>query len=463
METACERKVYIGTTALFNVDPFWMQSLLKAEAHFLKAKYTGKSKISARLGFYAGESPLGRSRNSLTAEFLKSDCTDLLFIDSDLIFSAEQIERIVMHEEDVVGGVYFIKSEGHPRPCWNHKIGNETPREDGLMEVRYIGTGFLRIRRSVFERMIESFGKEIWYDTDNAMLPKEKQYDFWKMGVYEYSDGDRRWLSEDWWFCQKCIDIGIPVYADCKLVIKHSGNAIYPLSYQHDILFPRPAPEIEKENMEEVAEYDLEMSEAPKTILDIGANVGAFAITAHAKWPEAKIACYEPIRRNYKNLIEHVRDIPQVSTYQLAVRDFNGSGEMLIGNTWLGCSFHELGAQSEKTEQVMCIKAEQIPSAELVKIDTEGCELEILNHLDLSETKAVLLEYHRKDEVTQMQVLMGAFGFERSKLKPLTEQTGILKFIKSSPAPAVESAGASRMTSPLVEASAQVNRMEVAR
>jgi hypothetical protein len=235
----CPRKVYVGTTALWSIDPYFFQCCLKVQAELLEKKLTGQSKIGSMLGFYAGESPVGRSRNSLTAEFLKTDCTDLLFIDSDLIFSAEQIERIVLHEEDVVGGLYQMKCEGQPRICWNHKEGVTTPNEKGLMEVCYIGTGFLRVRRRVFERMVAEFGEDIWYDTDNAQIKRERQYDFWRMGVYKYKNGDRRWLSEDWWFCQKCQDLGIPVYADCSILARHSGNAIYPLSYQHDLLYPK--------------------------------------------------------------------------------------------------------------------------------------------------------------------------------------------------------------------------------
>lgn len=237
----CARKVYVGTTALWNVDPFFFQSCLRTQAELMEKKFAGQSKIGSMLGFYAGECPVGRSRNALTAEFLKTDCTDLLFVDSDLIFSAEQIERIVLHEAEVVGGCYLLKCEGEPRMCWNHKPGVTGPGPDGLMPVNYIGTGFLRIRRSVFEKMIASFGKDIWYDTDNGQAPRERQYDFWRMGIYEYPDGDRRWLSEDWWFCQKCADLGIPVYADCKVMLGHSGNAVYPLSYQKEKLYSKPS------------------------------------------------------------------------------------------------------------------------------------------------------------------------------------------------------------------------------
>jgi hypothetical protein len=46
-----------------------------------------------------GDSLVSRARNSLTADFLETDCTHLLFIDSDLIFSPDQVARIASHPE----------------------------------------------------------------------------------------------------------------------------------------------------------------------------------------------------------------------------------------------------------------------------------------------------------------------------------------------------------------------------
>ena len=237
-DSGSKRSVFIATTALWDIDPHFFQCCLRAQQTLLTKGLTGKGVISGRFPeVYAGESPVGRSRNSLTATFLASDCSDLLFIDSDLVFSAEQIERIVQHEEDVVGGCYLLKKEGFPQVCNNRKPGILGPRPDGLMEVNYIGTGFLRVRRSVFEKMIAHYADEMWYTTDDGS--DKIQYDFWKMGVYSYPDGTRRWLSEDWWFCQRCQDLGIPVYADLNILLGHSGHAVYPLQSQLDHLYPK--------------------------------------------------------------------------------------------------------------------------------------------------------------------------------------------------------------------------------
>lgn len=186
---------------------------------------------------HIGDSLVSRARNAITRAFLESDCTHLLFIDSDLVFSLDQIVRLMEHPEDVVGGVYFKKSEGEPQMVCN-LLNQIEFKDNGLMEGKYVGTGFLRISRRVFELMIQEFGKDIWYllDPDHT----QKEYDFWRNGVYTYPDATRRYLSEDWWFCQKWRDIGGRVWIDRSVVLKHSGSALYPLSYQEQTIFKRP-------------------------------------------------------------------------------------------------------------------------------------------------------------------------------------------------------------------------------
>lgn len=223
------RKVFIAIPSFWHIDPHFHQCCLKAFSDFRDSPDVPGA-LHGQVMHSFGDSPnVGRSRNMLTHAFLKSDCTDLLFIDSDLIFNKAQIDRIVAHEEDVVGGIYCKKQEGPVQPCINSMKGAEL-KENGLAQVAYIGTGFLRIRRAVFERMIAELGEDLWYNSDTK--PEHKEYCFWGMGVYKYKDGNRRWLSEDWFFCQRCMDLGIKVFADRRVVLKHSGHAIYPLSYQ---------------------------------------------------------------------------------------------------------------------------------------------------------------------------------------------------------------------------------------
>lgn len=221
------KKLFIGVPVYGGVDPHFF----KCWSH-LVASNSGQLPYPLILYPHCGDSLVSRARNHVTRMFLESDATHLLFIDSDLVFSSEHITRIMSHDLDIVGGVYCKKSEGDVQVVCN-SVGKSENRPSGVSEVGYIGTGFLCVSRKVFEVMIQEFGKDIWYliDPDHT----KREYDFWHTGVYDYGEAvtpRRRYLSEDWWFCQKAMDVGFRVWMDMGVILGHSGNAIYPLSYQ---------------------------------------------------------------------------------------------------------------------------------------------------------------------------------------------------------------------------------------
>jgi hypothetical protein len=231
------KKLFVALPIYRDVDPYFMRSVVALAAGY------------DRLGFNIqvcpsnGDSLINRARNSLTAQFLKSDCTHMLFIDCDLVFSLDHIARIMSHDVDVVGGIYTKKQEGDVCIVANRLEGDVEQRGD-LMPVKYIGTGFMCISRRVFEVMTEKYGDDMWYARDDR--PDVLEQDFWRSAPYQYTDGTRRYLSEDWWFCQRWLDCGGLVYMDLKMVLKHSGMAIYPLAYQENQLFNRGTVPVEK-------------------------------------------------------------------------------------------------------------------------------------------------------------------------------------------------------------------------
>lgn len=190
--------------------------------------------------------------------------------------------------------------------------------------------------------------------------------------------------------------------------------------------------EIAEWMVNEVAEYDLEMVPAPASVLDIGANVGAFALRCHKCWPEASIRCYEPVAENYRDLVENLKlTTPHsklIQAYRFAVRSFNGRDNIFIGDQGVTCGFHQLGRQTNVTEKVMCVDAAEISCAELVKIDTEGCEVEIVSRLNLSRTRALVAEYHRNDDAAALMSLAKNAGLQLLEHVPDGETHGVLKF-----------------------------------
>lgn len=182
------------------------------------------------LKIHPGDSLVNRARNSITAEFLASKCTHLLQIDCDLIFSPEHIARIVAHPEPIVGGMYPKKQEGAIEWVCNAHMEDRPRTPAGLIDLRYIGTGFLRVAREVFERMIEAY-PEIAYVPDHKRNSIE--WDLWPVGVHHHNGQQPgRFLSEDWYFCQRALEQGFKVYGDSRIILKHVGEMVYPTKEQ---------------------------------------------------------------------------------------------------------------------------------------------------------------------------------------------------------------------------------------
>jgi len=173
-----------------------------------------------------GDSLVARARNRLAAQFLASDCTHLLFLDTDLIFSVEHVARLISHGEPVVAGLYPKKQAELAWVC--NFLPDSECDDRGLHPVRYAGTGCLLIAREVLEAMRDRW-PELAYDPDDGDESGRK-WDFFACGVRQCPEtGRRRYLSEDWWFCQRVLDLGHRVLMDTQVVLKHCGDAIYPL------------------------------------------------------------------------------------------------------------------------------------------------------------------------------------------------------------------------------------------
>jgi hypothetical protein len=169
-----------------------------------------------------GDSLVSRARNRLAADFMESvDCTHLLFIDSDVVFEPEHIVRLLSHDEAIVGGLYALKT-GAFHWCVD---GILKPRQDGLVEVRHTGAGFMAVKREVFERMIEAFGPEIGYTAYDCEGGRT-EHDFFRVGVFhEQENKVSRLYSEDWGFCERARELGYKIYVDPKIALKHIGQA----------------------------------------------------------------------------------------------------------------------------------------------------------------------------------------------------------------------------------------------
>jgi FkbM family methyltransferase len=139
----------------------------------------------------------------------------------------------------------------------------------------------------------------------------------------------------------------------------------------------------------------------PPVILDVGANVGAFAMWAVERWPGCKVRGFEPVPEN----AEKARALSLHQTFtQAGVRGCLGQMQIRPGKNNCGewsCRA-DLGEQEGEPIVVPCIDAAHLPQAHILKLDTEGCELEILRRLwevgRSNEFFAILLEWHSEKD-----------------------------------------------------------------
>lgn len=139
------------------------------------------------------------------------------------------------------------------------------------------------------------------------------------------------------------------------------------------------------------------------TILDIGANVGAFSFwvlrtMANQNWCRPTIHCYEPFPKNFEELKINLEKEPGVQLHQVAVTKEDGTATLFTGLHNCGeCSLVKGAEQGEGTVTVQTIAARDLPKADIVKLDTEGSEVEILSgYITKAKNRPtwVMLEYH---------------------------------------------------------------------
>jgi FkbM family methyltransferase len=163
-------------------------------------------------------------------------------------------------------------------------------------------------------------------------------------------------------------------------------------------------------------EYECGYDGAGLVILDIGANVGSFALWANARWPGSRITSFEPHPGTFAFLVENTKGRANVTPVNAALfpggmktatflSRFAGDGESGLA-AYAGDTF-VAGTQTESYE-VAVVDPATLPPADIVKIDIEGGEGDVLDAIDISKTSLVLLEYQNRKNKLQLLARLGA-------------------------------------------------------
>ncbi len=176
---------------------------------------------------YPSSAAVDRARCDLATAALASDTVDaILWIDSDVSFTADEVARLCAHDLPIVAGLYPKK--GVPDFAVHLERGTTELRVGdggGLYDVRYVGAGFLYTQRLVYDDIRRSFGLPICNTRFGApsvpyFLPMVVVDDDGPPGSYWY-------LGEDYAFCERARQAGHKIVVDTTLRLGHVGKYTY--------------------------------------------------------------------------------------------------------------------------------------------------------------------------------------------------------------------------------------------
>jgi hypothetical protein len=196
------------------------------------------------------DSLISRARNQIAAKFLANkEFTHLMFIDCDLGFKGDDILKLLWHDKEIMTAAYPIKSINWELVGDNARKGiedskllesslrfvvnaakdaqNNTVKVDkGAISVYDAGTGFMLIKREVFEKMIEAYSELKYIDDTGSLTGEEKE---WTYAFFNsYVDPEKhRFLSEDYGFCRYWQEINGEIWTDPSIEMLHLGRLKY--------------------------------------------------------------------------------------------------------------------------------------------------------------------------------------------------------------------------------------------
>lgn len=149
-------------------------------------KGTGYKTIVGTEGFNTAE-----NRTWLAVKAIREGATHLFFVDDDMIYEEDTLERLLEHDKDIVGAAYANRRGD------GDVVGEISESEGVLKEVSALGGGCVLIKKEVFEKLSQPW--------------------FW----YEINDAGAVTMSHDWWFCKKAKEEGFEIWLDPTIRPKH--------------------------------------------------------------------------------------------------------------------------------------------------------------------------------------------------------------------------------------------------
>ncbi|MGA8212223.1 MAG: hypothetical protein WB799_01420 [Candidatus Sulfotelmatobacter sp.] len=209
--------------------------------------YAKTSEFDVSLTMLGSDALISRARSTLVAAFLDNPAaTHLLFVDADISFEPQQVERLLRFDKDFTGALYPLKSMDWdlvPQRCVGRGenlrqaalsyIGTFLPEAErkqagDFVTGLYAGGGFQLIRRSALERMIAAYPEARFSRVHDLPMSGSRRDVVRSSNLFALFDciidpENGAYLSEDYSFCLRWRRIGGEIWIDAASKLNHCG------------------------------------------------------------------------------------------------------------------------------------------------------------------------------------------------------------------------------------------------
>jgi hypothetical protein len=217
-------------------------------------------RIPLQIYFLFNESLITRARNYACDEFMRSGASHLLFIDADIGFSAQDVLGMLALQRDespfdIIGAPYPKKTISWEKivVAVNKGMADENPNNlekyvgdyvfnpkanttsiplNEPVEVLEIGTGFMMVKRQSMQHFYDNYPQYL-YKPDHVRTEHfDGSREILQFFQAEIDPVSKRYLSEDYWFCQKAQAINLKTWFCPWVKLTHTGTYVFGGSLQ---------------------------------------------------------------------------------------------------------------------------------------------------------------------------------------------------------------------------------------
>lgn len=187
--------------------------------------------VQIQLSHLSGCSLITKARNMLAANFLESDCTDLLFVDADIVVNPEAVIRLLAlsTDKDITAGMYTRRAEDK-KFFLDVYLDEDNALEfdnNGMLRALNVATGFMLIRRHVLEKLAANHPEWTYFNDT---------YQRNESAIFDFSLVNGQYIGEDYTFCARARAEGFTVFIDPDITLPHVGSQEYYRDFRTDVV-----------------------------------------------------------------------------------------------------------------------------------------------------------------------------------------------------------------------------------